>query len=466
MYGLVMVRPVRLSLTLRLILAHVAVGLLAILVAVLVYRWSSGPAFGDMLLDQAREHFHSDVVYYYREHGFLDGIAGGVPSGQTHRGPPKVQPPGSSPVPFSVADASGVIVYAGPGYEMGQQAPVEALRRGEPVVVDGALAGTILVPPNALPPIQALQAYAVQIDTAERWAALLGALVAAVAGVLLARGITNPIKRLTAAMADVSAGRTGHQVAVIGQNELAQLAAAFNGISAELARQEQARLQLAADIAHDLRTPLTTIGGYVEAMRDGDLAPTAERLDSVCRQARRLDHVIADLRLLVQADVGTLPLDLEEVRLPDVLADSVQAHAIRAGRRGIDLRSAFDPATPVVLADPHRVQQVVEILLSNALRHTDSGFVEVSCSADGDGAVIKVADTGSGIPSEALPRLFDRFYRGAQARQRDAEGSGLGLAIAHAIVAAHGGSIAVASRPGEGATFLIRLPARVMEAAA
>src|SRR5262249_2446123 len=160
----------------------------------------------------------------------------------------------------------------------------------------------------------------------------------------------------------------------------------FNQMSGDLARYEQARRQMAADIAHELRTPLTTISGYAEAMRDGDLEPTTERLDSVYRQAMRLARVVDDLRVLSMADVGALTVSPQRVSVRELIVESVRAHSIRATQQGVGLRAEVDTEVPEVDADPGRLQQVIEILVNNALRHTERGEVVVRSAAERDAA--------------------------------------------------------------------------------
>jgi two-component system sensor histidine kinase BaeS len=175
-------------------------------------------------------------------------------------------------------------------------------------------------------------------------------------------------------------------------------------------------------------------------------------------QTHRLARVIEDLRLLSVAEVGGLRLERAPISMRELILQTVRMHEVNASRKQVDLRTDVDQALPEVEVDPGRIQQVIDILVNNALRHTDSGHVAVSAGLEDGGAVIRVADTGSGIAPELLPRLFDRFYRGEDAQGRDRGGSGLGLAIAQAIVKAHHGTIAVSSELGKGSVFSIRLP--------
>ena len=468
-------RHLSLRLAPKLMLALAGVSLLGVAIAGLTFRLSLHGSFNQLITDEASEHFRFDVINYYRAHGSLDGVRNLFgPNGPRNRPNmmgvvPDANPnpanaptaggelPPGAPIAFGLADRSGQVVVGGDGFQPGTQAPAAVLRQGRRIVDDGVFVGTILPPARKLPPNEAEAGFQARIDTTLALAAALGVALSAAAGVGLARGISGPLRRLTAAAREVAAGRLGQTVPAKGSDELAELAGAFNTMSYDLERYEQARRQMAADIAHELRTPLTTISGYVEAMRDGELAPTHDRLDSVYSQTQRLGRVIEDLRLLSMADVGALPLERARISIRELIVQSVQAHALRASERGVALRADVE-AAPVVVVDPGRIQQVVEILVNNALRHTEQGEVVVSTATEPDAVVIQVKDTGSGIQPELLPRLFDRFYRGDDARDRDERGAGLGLAIARAIVSAHDGTIAVASQLAQGTVFTIRLP--------
>src|SRR5579883_715139 len=451
----------------KLIFALCGVSLLAVLIAGFAYRLSSGPAFQQLIIDQGEEGFRGNVILYYRQSGTVRDITtwlrprvfeppANVPQSTGKPGDPR---PGGL-VRYGLADADGIMaLQGGTDWKEGEKAPAQVLAQGSPIYVDGKLIGTILVPTkDPVPHTDAQTEYERRIDTALALAAALGLVVATLVSLILSRRIVGPLRRLTQAAREVAAGRVAQQIPYAGKDELGRLAEAFNTMSTDLARYENTRKQMAADVAHELRTPLTTIRGYVEAMRDGELPITPERLDSVFRQVDRLGNIVDDLRLLAMADVGALPLHLGRVALRELILQSVQAHAVGASQRGVTLRALVDGDGPQADVDPGRIQQVIEILLTNALRHTDTGQVVVSAAAEAGEAVLRVADTGSGIEPELLPRLFDRFLRGDGARSKDAQGSGLGLAIAKAIVDSHGGTIEVESTLGEGTVFTIRLP--------
>jgi signal transduction histidine kinase len=210
-----------------------------------------------------------------------------------------------------------------------------------------------------------------------------------------------------------------------------------------------------------LRTPLQVIGGYIDAMAEGDLEPTRERLATVYSEIEHLQHLVADLRTLSQADAGELPLNRQAV-LPQELLERVAAtYANQAKQQHITLTFSADPNLPPLYIDEDRIRQVLGNLLGNALRHTpDGGQITLAATSDAGGVCLAVHDSGEGIAAADLPYVFERFYRGDRARQDEAGASGLGLAIAKALVELHGGSIVVASPgPGAGASFTVRLPA-------
>ena len=215
---------------------------------------------------------------------------------------------------------------------------------------------------------------------------------------------------------------------------------------------------MTADIAHDLRTPLSVILGYAEALSDGKLQASPEMYDVIYSEAQHLNRLIDDLRILSLADAGELSLDLQPVAPRDVLTRTAATHAIRAQGAEIELIvDAPDDLCPIQ-ADPERMAQVLGNLVSNALRHTPAGgSVTLAASQEAQTILITITDTGEGIAPDDLPYVFERFYRGDAARVSNGE-SGLGLPIAKSLVEAQGGKISVTSTVDVGTTFRIDLP--------
>jgi two-component system sensor histidine kinase BaeS len=215
---------------------------------------------------------------------------------------------------------------------------------------------------------------------------------------------------------------------------------------------------MTADIAHDLRTPLSVILGYIEALNSGKLQPTSETFEIMYSKGQHLQHLIEDLRILALVDAGELTLARRAVDPKILLEHTALAHMIQAQEKGIKIRVDVSDGTAKFEVDSERMSQVLGNLVSNALRYTpEGGEIVLTGRGDEEENVLEVRDNGAGIASEELPHIFDRFYRSDTSRQQSGE-SGLGLAIAKSIVTAHGGTISVSSTLGYGTTFIIRIP--------
>lgn len=294
----------------------------------------------------------------------------------------------------------------------------------------------------------------------------MGPLLAAAAGVaavavigtlLLSRRVLRPIDTLTAAAQQLGRGDLTGRVPVRGADELAQLARSFNRMADSLQRGEERQRRLVADVAHELRTPLANLRGYLEALSDGVITPDQALFASLHEEAVLQQRIVDDLQDLALAEAGNLAYHRVTVDLAELLETCRTAHHARAESAGVSLCVSAEPVA--VHADPDRLRQVIGNLVTNALRATaPGGEVRLVASRAGTRAVVQVVDTGSGIVADALPYVFDRFWRADAARGRRTGGSGLGLAIARQIVTDHQGTITVASELGVGTTFTITLP--------
>lgn len=289
----------------------------------------------------------------------------------------------------------------------------------------------------------------------------LAVLAAAGVGLLLARQISRPLRDLTSAARRMAAGDLAQRVPIRSRDELGELAAAFNAMAEAVGRQEHLRRQMAADIAHELRTPLAVIQAELEAMLDGVRPLTAEVVAEVHEETRLLGRLIADLRDLSLAETGQLPLQRRPTDLGELARASAGRFSSRAAEKGVRLAVEAADGLPPADADPDRISQVLGNLLDNALRHTPpDGEVRIGlrASARRDAVEMTVSDTGPGIPEEHLPNVFERFYRADRSRARANGGSGIGLAVVERLVEAHGGRVGVESPPGRGTTFEVVLP--------
>lgn len=276
---------------------------------------------------------------------------------------------------------------------------------------------------------------------------------------LLTRRILVPVRELTAAAQRVSQGDLSYKIPTSNKDEIGKLAQTFNAMTRELEDAEQHRQRLLADVAHELRTPLTNAQGYLEAIRDGLKVPDPSTIEAVYRQIIQLGRLVDDLRLLSLAESGHLELRLEPHSVPELLHSVVEAFEPKAQSKEVKLSLQCPPALPMIIADRARIAQVLGNLLENALFHTpQGGSVTVDAELANNEIIVGVSDTGAGIPEEAIPYLFDRLYRHDLSRSRASGGSGLGLAIARQLITAHGGSIEVESKIGEGSRFYFSLP--------
>jgi len=247
---------------------------------------------------------------------------------------------------------------------------------------------------------------------------------------------------------------------VRSKDEMGKLATSFNRMSSDLARSTNARKQMTADIAHELRTPLSLILGHADAVHDGVLPPSRENFEIIREEAVRLEHLVDDLRILSLADAGELRIRLEEVSPKKLLQDVQGTYQHMANQKKVRIQLDLDSDLPMLEIDPVRMTQVLTNIFDNALRHTpEGGQIRLTARRVQDGVEISVQDSGPGIEGEDANRIFERFYRTDSARHRDGGGSGLGLAIAKSIAQAHNGQIWTESAPGQGLTVSIKLPA-------
>ncbi|WP_435836439.1 sensor histidine kinase [Streptomyces anulatus] len=282
------------------------------------------------------------------------------------------------------------------------------------------------------------------------------------ASVFAGARLVRPLHALTGAAQRMRDGEQPESVPVSGDDEVGRLAAAFNDMSAHRARLEEQRKAMVSDVAHELRTPLSNIRGWLEAAQDGLADPDPAFVSSLLEEAVLLQHIIDDLQDLAAADAGVLRLHPESVEIRELLSQVAAAHQARAENAGVTLAVTATAPGPTLRADPVRLRQAVGNLVSNAVRHTPEGgrvTLRAYAHEEGDGAVlVEVTDTGTGIPPEDLPHVFDRFWRAEKSRSRRTGGSGLGLAIVRKLVEAHGGTVDATSVEGEGSTFVLRLP--------
>jgi len=289
---------------------------------------------------------------------------------------------------------------------------------------------------------------------------LTGGVLGITAGIWMSRRLSAPLEALAKGTETIGEGDLSYRVAPKGSAEMVALAHAFNRMVSKLEEEAVLRQNLLADVAHELRTPLTVLQGNLRAILDDVYTLDKAEVARLYDQTRHLHRLVSDLRELAQAEARQLPLTLQPTALASLTESCVAIFAPIAEAEGVDLRVDYGVGGLTITVDRARITQVLQNLLTNALRHTPASGVITLRLAQQDGyALLEVADTGDGIDAEHLPHLFDRFYRTDGARDRDSGGAGLGLAIVRALVLAHNGAVAVASPGrGRGSTFTVRLP--------
>ena len=451
------------SLTTRLTLAFLAVALAGVLLVALFVRTRTRAAFEGFLQDREQSALAQGLENYYQTNGSWEGVAEGLrrlSAGMADHHPGMRRQMRRGWDLFTLVGPDGRVIFSSRPGLRGDIYPENDLARAEPLEVAGETVGWLARDPiteewlRNSPEGIFLQ----QVNQAVRLSAIFAAGLALLLGGVLAFTLTRSLREMKEAAEDISRGNLGRQVEVRSQDELGQLADSFNRMSRDLEQATQMRRQMTADIAHDLRTPLSVIAGYTEAMSEGKLPGSTEVYTVLHRETQYLNRLVDDLRLLSLADAGELPLNLQALQPASLLREAALRHSVAADREGVALRVEAPESLPEVPGDRERLLQVFDNLIANALRHTSrGGEVILLAGSDGGRVQLRVRDTGSGIDPEELPYIFNRFYRGDRSRSWTGE-SGLGLAIARSIVQAHGGEIRAESEPGRGSTFTLLLP--------
>ena len=450
------------SISSKLILAFLSIGVVSVLIIAATAVWSTRAEFIRFLTDQSQLDIVSRLSEYHRTYGSWERAESAFGYGNG------MQQPGMGPgshmrrEPFALANADGRIVIPNGPFRRGDRLSEETLEASIKLTEGGEVIG-FLIPIGA--PFEGTPRELQFIQRINRllfFGALIGAVIALMLGVILSRTLTRPIRELTRATHAVSEGDLSQQVSVRSNDELGKLAQAFNRMSSELSRSVNARKQMTADVAHELRTPLSLILGHAEAVHDGVLPPTPENFEIIREEATRLEHLVNDLRVLSLADAGELSINLQLVEPQRLLQDVVSTYQYQAQRKNVTLELELDAPLPTIEVDPGRMTQVLTNILDNALRHTpEGGKIVLSAREVGHQIELAIQDSGPGLRPQELQRIFDRFYRTDTSRQRDGSvpgGSGLGLAIAKSIVQAHGGQLSAESEAGKGLKVIITLP--------
>jgi two-component system sensor histidine kinase BaeS len=360
-----------------------------------------------------------------------------------------------------LTNAEGIVLADKLNQSIGKTVPTVEISAGiELHDVTGQVVGHLLVEgglpinQNAASPLLA------RLNQAALQASLFAGLIALIIALFFAWRIIAPIRELTRAARTLAAGDLTHRVPVKGKDEMAQLGTAFNQMAESLQKSEEARRNMTADIAHELRTPLSVQRAQLEALQDGLYPLTVDNLHPVLEQTDQLANLVDDLRTLALSDAGELTLDKQHLDITSLIHKVIDGFQPVASKKN-QVISFIDenPGDRSIFADPNRLEQVLNNLIGNALRHSPlAGKVTLTLSKHQETLMLKIMDSGVGIAEEAMPYIFERFYRADGSRSRHDGGSGLGLAIARRIVEMHQGTLTAENSPQGGAVFFVTLP--------
>ena len=444
------------KLTTKLILAFLLISLFSTAIIVVSTRIATNREFDKFVNDRYKTELVDELVKYYEGNRSWAGIEGVFLAPDTNHS----KPGELRPLYFSIADTNGSIIVPGLRYAVGEIVSADVLKTGTQIQVENETVGILLF--DTAPDRNPLEdEFIHRINNSIFLSGIGTVILALILGMILSRTITRPIRELTSATHKMANGNFGQQVPVRSRDEIGELASSFNKMNDDLARSFNLRKQMTADIAHELRTPLSLIIGHAEAVHDGVLPPSHENFEIIREEASRLEQLVNDLRTLSLADAGELSVDFQPVDVNKFLGD-IQSHYLTPfNQKRITLN--VEPAPGILLAtlDPIRFAQVITNILDNALRYTpEDGRVTMSAKQIENEIEISIADNGEGVAPEEAAHLFDRFYRADESRTRDHEagGSGLGLAIAKSIIEMHQGRIWAESEKGNGLKVVIVLP--------
>jgi two-component system sensor histidine kinase BaeS len=445
------------SLAVKLTLAFLLIGLTGAVLVAVILQLRTRTAFNTFVVTREEQNMVDTLTQYYVDHSGWEGVASSYRFLQDNPQGPDFR---RSPLRFTLVDLNHVVLASMQTDTIGQAIPANDLSHAIPIKVNNNTVGWLVenTPPPQLVPNSPEDIFLASVNQATLISGLIAIVLALALGGFLAFTMTRSLRELTAATNQIANGNLDQQVKIRSRDELGTLAASFNKMSRDLAHATQVRRQMTADIAHDLRTPLSVITGYSEALSDGKLPGTPEIYSILHDETLHLNKLIDDLRTLSLADVGELSLTLQPTPPLAMLNRVIARHTLASQQKEVALEVAASQDLPDVNVDPERMNQVFDNLVGNAFRYTPrGGKIVLSAAANGSTVIFRVSDNGKGIELELLPHIFDRFFRGDPSRTQNGE-SGLGLAIARSIVVAQGGTIDVESTLDQGTTFTIAMP--------
>jgi two-component system sensor histidine kinase BaeS len=464
----------RISITTRLILSFLAIIVLTIVLYIVVTNRVVYNRFSD-LVTRTGTNFANRVVpileQYYADNGSWDGVESALFSfagnreggfGRNRQDNGNMMATGFMAAAlderFLLIDGDQIIFDSHPG---GIQInnPDNLSKFGTPIYVNGTQVGTFLVASQLGILSENQNLFITRVNQALIWVGSIAILLVLLMAIWQSRNIIRPLHQMAEASRKLAKGDYSQRVQVNRNDELGDMASAFNQMASDLSHQSQLRQQMMADVAHELRTPLSVLRIDLESMEDGLMEVNTENVRTLQSEVSYLTNLVEDLRMLSLADAGDLKIEKTQVEVNSLVREMVERHQNSAREQKIQLSSKYPDQEIFVYGDPLRLSQVLVNIISNAIKHTPPGFeISTQVSLSDNNAVVSVTNFGSWIPKEDLERVFDRFYRLDQSRNRDHGGSGLGLSIARSLMQAHGGRIWAESVEAKSTTFYISLP--------
>jgi signal transduction histidine kinase len=358
-------------------------------------------------------------------------------------------------------DSQGTVVADSQGELLGEPYQPDMPGRAVSLPWERSAIGTFYITPEPSSGVGliSLQILYLTIGRFFLWGALVAVAIAIALAFLLSRRTLAPVKALTSAAERLGQGDFSQRVQIKDRGELGELAQTFNSMASDLEHTEKLRKNMVADVAHELRTPLSNIQGYLEALQDGVMKPDKETIRSLYEEAVLLSRLVDDLQELSLAEAGELKLVCQSEDISDLIRQAVATVEAQKKAKGLSVAIELPDRLPLVRIDSRRIGEVLRNLLENAVAHTGKGdIITMTARPLAKWVEVSVTDTGEGIPAKDLPNIFERFYRVDKSRARATGGSGLGLTIAKRLVEAHGGKIEVQSELGKGSRFSFTVP--------
>ena len=462
------------SISLKIILVLVVVSLVGALFTTFYIQYRTRNAFDAYTQNQDQLALADLLTNHYENFASWDNVNQlfvefyqirfpGLPGGGTQGKNPNRPGDNQAPPPFVLTDTDGIVLFGAtnhPGFQIGDQITEKDLQNSVALEIDGIVKGLLVSVPTSLNNRNSMQqTFLGTVQQGLIISSLVTLLIALVLGGILITSFTRPIRKLADGTERIASGELGYQVKIKSDDELGRLATSFNNMSTDLQNADQLRKQMTADIAHDLRTPLSILHGYTEAISEGKMTGNPEIYQAMHSQSRHLNYLIEDLRTLSLLDSEELNFQLENIDPGRILAQTQTAFVQLASRKDLDLRLELEEKLPRVTLDPDRLTQILGNLINNAINILPiGGNIKLKAWQDGNDLIIEVKDDGPGISEQELPHIFNRHYKIDQSRNQNQGSSGLGLAITKKLVEAQGGKIEVTSELGQGTTFRVLFP--------